>query len=83
MVTQGIAARSDVWDIVQQIRRYNSFGSDTDTHGEHDFGSIEVNGQRIFWKIDYYGEDLASSAPDPANADITTRVMTIGLLAEY
>lgn len=83
MVAQGIAARSDVWEIVQQVRKYNSFDGENDTYGEHDFGSIEVDGQCIFWKIDYYGKDLASGSPDPADPDVTTRVLTIMLAEEY
>lgn len=83
MVTPGIAERNDVWEIVQRVRKYNSFVSHNDPYSEADFGSIEIDGQTIFWKIDYYGKDLVSVSLDPANQDITTRVMTIGLLAEY
>ncbi len=83
MVTQGIAARSDVWEIVQQVRKYNSFDSDNDPFGEGDFGSIQVGGQTIFWKIDYYGKDLASGSPDPADPSLTTRALTVMLAEEY
>jgi hypothetical protein len=31
---------------------------DNDPHGEHDFGAFEHEGQRIFWKIDYYAPDM-------------------------
>lgn len=43
----------------------------------------------MFWKIDYYrldedGElDSSSRSEDEANADITCRVMTIGLAEDY
>lgn len=83
MVTPGIAERNDVWEIVQRVRKYNSFDSGNDPHGEHDFGSIAINGQTIFWKIDYYDKDLASGSPNPSCPSITTRVLTIMLASEY
>jgi hypothetical protein len=51
---------------------------------EHDFGSFDCEGQRIFWKIDYYdrasfgtGCDMGSDDPtDPAK---TLRILTIML----
>ena len=54
-----------------------------DPYGEGDFGSIEVGGQTIFWKIDYYGKDLASGSPDPADQSVTTRILTVMLAEEY
>lgn len=83
MVTQGVAQRHDVWEIVQQVRTYNSFDSENDPYNEADFGSIEINGQTIFWKIDYYDKDLASGSPDPADPTVTTRVLTVMLAEEY
>lgn len=83
MVTPRIAERRDVWEIVQQIRKYNSFNSENDPYCEGDFGSIKIDGQTIFWKIDYYGKDLASGSPDPTDLSITLRVLTIMLASEY
>ena len=40
--------------ILEKIRKFDAFTPDNDPHGEHDFGSIDHNGDRIFWKIDYY-----------------------------
>jgi len=83
LVTHGIAARNDVWEIVQLVRKYNSFDSGNDPYDEHDFGTIEVDGQTIFWKIDYYSKDMASGSPDPADPAVTTRIATIMLASEY
>jgi len=38
---------------------------------------------RYFWKIDYYDRRLMYHSPDPADADVTRRVLTIGTMAEY
>ncbi|MCJ2138095.1 DUF3768 domain-containing protein [Methylobacterium sp. J-026] len=65
------------------VRRYDSFDSDNDPHGEHDFGTVEVEGQRFFWKIDAYDRALLGGSPDPADPAVTTRVLTIMRADEY
>lgn len=54
-----------------------------DPYGDHDFGSIEHNGVRCFWKIDYYDKLGAKGSEDPADLDQTLRVLTIMLASEY
>jgi len=59
------------------------FSSDNNPYGEHDFGSFEIDGHKLFWKIDYYALDMMHGSEDAANPDITTRVLTIMLTEEY
>ena len=72
-----------VRDIMLAVASFDDFTYDNDPYGEHDFGDITYNDQRIFWKIDYYGLDMVSGSPDPADPKITNRVMTIMLASEY
>ena len=53
--------------------------------GEHDFGSFEMEGQKLFWKIDYFekGSDYLAGAETPENAETTDRLLTIMLAGEY
>ena len=52
-----------------------------DPHGEHDFGGFEVDGRKIFWKIDLlYEETQVKSAGEPP---ATTPVLTIMLAEEW
>ncbi|MCZ4267446.1 DUF3768 domain-containing protein [Rhodobacteraceae bacterium G21628-S1] len=72
-----------VRDIMLAVASFNDFTADNDPYGEHDFGDITYNDQRIFWKIDYYNRDMSAGSEDPANPQLTTRVMTVFLASEY
>ena len=50
---------------------------------EHDFGSIEAEGERVFFKIDYLALGGSLHSEDPADAAKTDRVMTIMLASDY
>ena len=85
VMTPGIAAlgREAVERIVKTIAVFDDFCHANDPHQEHDFGSFEAEGQLIFFKIDYYDKDLTYHSPDPADAAVTRRVITIMLAEEY
>lgn len=69
--------------VVNAVRNYADFSEANDPYQEHDFGSIEIGGHRIFWKIDYLDLQLEFGSPDPARPDLTARVLTIMLAEEY
>ncbi len=85
MVTRGIQAldKNLVERIVQSVREFDDFDSGNDPYGEHDFGCVTVDGEKCFWKIDYYDLDLKFHSPDKSNPDVTKRVLTIMLASEY
>ncbi len=85
MMTAGIdALDGDVKAmIIRKVATFSDFNADNDSHVEHDFGAIEVAGLKVFWKIDAYDLTMTYGSEDPANPDITTRVMTIMLADEY
>jgi len=68
---------------VAAVGAFSDFSEDNDPHGERDFGSFEIGGQRLFWKIDYYDLNLALASPDPADPAVTRRVLTLMLAEEY
>ena len=74
--------RSETWPLHQgaDVRR---FSEDNDPHGEHDFGSFEVDGENYFFKLDYYSPDMEGGSEDPADPEKTTRVLTIMRADEY
>jgi hypothetical protein len=84
-VTAGIAAlpAHEQFEIMSRVQAFSAFTPDNDPHGEHDFGSFEYDGKKIFWKIDYYDRDLKFHSPDAADESVTTRVLTVLLAEEY
>ncbi len=65
------------------VQTFTEFNADNDPHGEHDFGSFEVAGEKFFWKIDYYDSDMMFGSEDPTDPETTTRVLTIMFADEY
>jgi hypothetical protein len=84
-MTPGIAALGhDAVDrIVKTVAVYDDFCHANDPHEQHDFGSFEADGVSIFFKIDYYDVSLTHHSPDPADPNVTRRVITIMLAEEY
>ena len=83
LVTPGIADRADANAILEKVRSFNQFSEDNDPYGEHDFGALDWDAQKVFWKIDYYDADLSGGSPDPSDPAVTTRVLTVMLAEEY
>ncbi|MGV7222178.1 MAG: DUF3768 domain-containing protein [Nitrospinales bacterium] len=69
--------------IRELVELYDDFNKDNDPYGEHDFGAIEHNGEKIFWKIDYYAPDLIYGSDEPSDPSKTVRVLTVMLAEEY
>jgi hypothetical protein len=69
--------------VLTQVRTFTDFSDDNNPHGERDFGAFDHNGQRIFWKIDYYNRTLDGGSEDPADPFKTRRVLTVMLASEY
>ena len=69
--------------IISIIANYSAFGEDNDPYGEQDFGSIDHEGHKIFWKFDYYDQQFQYGSEDPADITKTNRVLTIMLAQEY
>ena len=69
--------------VIQAIQAFDDFDGDNDPYGTHEFGSVEVDGQKVWFKIDAYDHNLEYGSPDPSDPVVTKRVMTILLPSEY
>ena len=65
------------------VRAFDQFTKDNDPYGEHDYGSFDLQGTRVMWKIDYYDPTLAYGSDNPADPRVTCRVLTVCLASEY
>ena len=83
--TEGICAlpEADQSAIREKVETFSDFSEDNDLYGEHDFGAFDHNGEKIFWKIDYYAPDMIHGSENPADPSQTVRVLTILLAIEY
>ena len=85
LITPGIQSLplAAIESVMLAIREFDAFTTDNDPYEEHDFGSVDIDGNRVFWKIDYYDPSLTAGSDDPADPNITERVMTVMLAEEY
>jgi len=66
-----------------KVIAFDDFNADNDPHGEHDFGSFELEGEKLFWKIDYFDLAAEFGSEDPTDPKKTLRVLTVMLAEEY
>ena len=80
VMTQGIRAEfsaEDILEILMQIKNTDKFDDGDDPWKEHDFGSFVFKDERIYWKFDYYDDELEYFKENG------TRVLTVMLASEY
>ena len=85
LITRGIRERGEAFvaQALDRVRTFAAFTKDNDPYGEHDFGNFELEGETIFFKIDYYNKSLDGGSENPTDPAQTTRVLTIMLAEEY
>lgn len=85
MLTSGVNALdpNTVRAIIRAIAQFTDFNERNDPYGEHDCAIVQVYTLNILWKIDYYDETLTRHSPDPADNNVTVRILTIMLADEY
>lgn len=72
-------------EAVKATGEFNVFESENDPDGCHDFGAVDIRGQKIFWKIDLYetDSDFRYGAETPDNPATTMRVLTIMMASDW
>jgi hypothetical protein len=62
--------------LLHEVGKFNSFTPENDPHGEHDFGKVELDGNRYFFKFDYYDASIRAFGHE-------NHVMTIMAASDY
>ena len=85
LLSAGISAMNleDKANIVALVQNFDNFTPDNNPYSENDFGTFDYKGNKILWKIDYYDLNHKYMSEDPANPDITNRVLSILLAEEW
>ena len=85
MLTRGVRMMTGFkpTELLAKLAAYHGFDVDNDPHGERDFGDVEVCGTGLLWKIDYYSRDMKFASPDPADPEVTERILTVMLPEEW
>ncbi len=85
VVTAGVQALpvETYTEVLKAVVTFDDFTPDNDPHGEHDFGAFTVEAHRLMWKLDYFDRRQEFGSPDPADPDLTSRVLTLMLASEY
>ena len=84
MITAGEAMPLDQRrSLLAKVRSFEAFDEDYHPHGEHDFGAVDEASVRYFWKIACCDRATEMGSPDPADPEVTTRVLTILRADEY
>lgn len=84
LISQGVVAEGPAFilAVLGAVKRFSDFNEFNDPYGEHDFGVVLVDGDKVFWKIDYYDRSLTAAA-DPASESDCVRVLTLMRPDEY
>lgn len=89
VMTRGVADLSPAAKaiVMQRVQKFEAFTEDNDPYGDHTFGAFEFeiggNSYTLFWKIDLYDTEYVMGSEDPANPQVTRRVLTIMHASEY
>ena len=85
VMTAGVAAMGAAFmeEVAARLRTFEAFDVENDPYQEHDYGVLAIEGETLFFKIDYYNLALDRLSDDPADPSVTARVLTIMLAAEY
>ena len=79
-LSQGVEEIGDVEEVLQMIREFDGFTKENDPHGEHDHGTVEWEGEEVFWKIGYF--DVSLNYWESPLCQNCRRVLTVMLESE-
>ena len=85
VMTRGVAALGPDAQLAltRSVASFDAFNADSDPQGWHEMGVIDLDGTKVWFKIDLYDVDYTYGSPEPSDPDQTRRVLTLLLPSEY
>ncbi len=70
LLTRGVdALENDIKRrVLVAIREFDNFVGDNDPYGTHEFGGVEIDGTRVWFKVDCYDRNHEYGSPDPSGS---------------
>lgn len=68
---------------VEAVAAISTFTEENDPYGERDFGAFQIEGKKLFWKIDHYDRVYCTGSRKRSDLSQTARVLTILFAHEY
>jgi hypothetical protein len=82
VLTEGVATSPIREKVIDAVRSFDTFTSDNDPYEEHEFGMVVVDGEKFFFKIDYYDVEFEYGADPHEDKDLAL-ALTIMRADEY
>ncbi len=69
LVTAGLQGLGPVFiaTALATVRAFSEFTNDNDPYGQHDFGALMVENQKLLWKIGCYDPSMEYGSEDPSD----------------
>ena len=85
LLTPGVSAleSNTVAHVMTAVRDFEDFNENNDPYHTHEFGMVDIDGERVMFKVDAYDKNHEYGSPDPSDPTVTARVLTILLASEY
>ena len=86
VLTRAVAARGPLFPLLclLEIARHETFGPEDDPEGRHDFGAVDVQGERVWFRIDLYADEAMEWGSErPDDPSLTYRVLTVMLPSDW
>jgi hypothetical protein len=85
VMTAALAARSPEFlaSVLRAVTAHDQFDPENDPDETHDFGSVEIEGESVWFKVDLFDLNYQYAAPDPADLARTARVLTLLFPADW
>ena len=85
VITRGVQARGAgfLQKLMAAVQAFDRFEASNDPYGQRDFGEVEIDGVRVWFKLDLFDRAFRYGSENPADPAVTRRVMTLLLPDEY